>query len=801
MKSTKIFVAAFALCALCSTALANTTSYWSQAGVAQFYKGKFTGTALTDTGLITLGVKMEQTFSTPEPNLWAAAYDNKGDLWAGSGNKAILYRIRSGKGEGEEVAILPGSGISSIAVDRNNNVYAAVFPGGSIYVVRPGARAAVFAQIPASFVWDMKFAPSGDLYCVTGMPAAAYRINPSGIFKNLYVSSTERHFLSMFMDGDKFIYTGTSPNGLVLRVNIEAAEKGYAPPPEVSAPRMTTPRPSSDDAAQEDEFQPEPSMPVSPDGAGFAETAVERAPDPRVSVLIDMVEDEAYRLLPWKDGSFLIAANSEQSPQSPSAQQRRPGRVEPLSFMLPPKVPQSGQQLPLNPARVYLADPSGQSRVILEIPDPFILSMLPAGGDRVLIGSGNDGRFYNLDMKKETATLQELQASQILAIVGEGPKLRFVTGNPGAVFAPTGLMNDLGEFLSSVNDASTPAVYGNLDAVAFTPKGSALEFKTRTGNTPDPTDGTWSEWSAKEGRWPFRISSPPGRYVQYGATLLPTTDGQSPELREVKVFYLTANQPPRISSINVTPAPQSRRPTAPPSRTGAATTPPQMPSASAAASPGAAPASAAAAAAAVQQRAAIAPASTETNLIVGSIAASNDISVRWSASDPDQDSLRYSLQFRSLPDGQWTVLEKEFFESEYRWSTESVPDGRYEVKVIASDIESNTAERALSHEAITDPFIIDHTRPTIIISDLKKEGALHRVSGSATDNFSAISSIEYSVNDLKWRMVFPKDGLLDSMREEFSFSFDAPEGDGPHTLIVRARDFVGNTGSVSKSFK
>jgi hypothetical protein len=633
------------------------------------------------------------------------------------------------------------------------------------------------------------------------MPAAAYRINSSGVFKNLYTSSTERHFLSMFMDGDKFIYTGTSPNGLVLRVNIEAAEKGYSPPPASSVPRMTTPRPSPDGEERTDEFEPEPSMPVSPDSAAeFAGADVEREPDPRVAVLIDMVEDEAYRLLPWKDGSFLIAANSEQSPQSASAQQRRPGRVEPLSFMLPPKAPQTGQQPMVNPARIYLADPSGQSRVVLEIPDPFILSLLPAGGDRVLIGSGNDGRFYNLDMKKETAVLQELQASQILAIVGEGPKLRFVTGNPGAVFAPTGTKNEQGEFLSSVNDASTPAVYGNLDAVAFTPKGSALEFKTRTGNTPDPMDGTWSEWSASAGRWPLKITSPPGRYIQYGAKLMPTTDGQSPELREVKVFYLTANQPPRISSINVTPAPQSRRPTAPPSRTGAAAAAQQqMPPA--AASPSAATAASSAAAVAAQQRAAVSPSSSETNLIVGSIAASNDVFIRWSASDPDQDSLRYNLQFRSLPDGQWTVLEKELFESEYRWSAESVPDGRYEVKVTASDIESNTAERALSHEAITDPFIIDHTRPMIIVADLKKDGSVYRVSGSATDNFSAISSIEYSVNDLKWRMVFPKDGLLDSMHEEFAFAIDVPAGDGPHTLIVRARDFVGNIGSVSKSFK
>ena len=100
MKLKHILPAAAALCFIAALASANTTSYWTQAGVPYFYKGKFSGTALTDSGRIILGTKIDKLFSPTEPYLWSAAYDSKGFLWAGSGHKAILYRI------GNEPAIL-----------------------------------------------------------------------------------------------------------------------------------------------------------------------------------------------------------------------------------------------------------------------------------------------------------------------------------------------------------------------------------------------------------------------------------------------------------------------------------------------------------------------------------------------------------------------------------------------------------------------------------------------------------------------------------------------------------------------
>ena len=73
------------------------------------------------------------------------------------------------------------------------------------------------------------------------------------------------------------------------------------------------------------------------------------------------------------------------------------------------------------------------------------------------------------------------------------------------------------------------------------------------------------------------------------------------------------------------------------------------------------------------------------------------------------------------------------------------------------------------------------------------------VSCGAYDATSVISSIEYSLDNLEWRKIFPEDGLLDSGEEKFVIRIEKPSP-GPHTLLIRARDFVGNTGSESKMF-
>ena len=69
--------------------------------------------------------------------------------------------------------------------------------------------------------------------------------------------------------------------------------------------------------------------------------------------------------------------------------------------------------------------------------------------------------------------------------------------------------------------------------------------------------------------------------------------------------------------------------------------------------------------------------------------------IHWHASDKDGDTLVYRLYYQADGDEAWVpaFLDKPLKKTEYSWNTESIPDGWYRIKVVASDEESNPWEK------------------------------------------------------------------------------------------------------------
>jgi hypothetical protein len=58
------------------------------------------------------------------------------------------------------------------------------------------------------------------------------------------------------------------------------------------------------------------------------------------------------------------------------------------------------------------------------------------------------------------------------------------------------------------------------------------------------------------------------------------------------------------------------------------------------------------------------------------------------------------------------------------------------------------------------------------------------------DDQSAVQRVEYSLDASRWRMVYPKDGIPDSRREEFEVMVDDTEPG--RSVIIRATDAMNN---------
>jgi hypothetical protein len=128
------------------------------------------------------------------------------------------------------------------------------------------------------------------------------------------------------------------------------------------------------------------------------------------------------------------------------------------------------------------------------------------------------------------------------------------------------------------------------------------------------------------------------------------------------------------------------------------------------------------------------------------------------------------------------------------WDTTSVPDGTYFIKIAASDAPSNSPGTALVGELESVSFDIDNTPPKIEVQPSARTGARTSVSFVVTDQQSSVQRVEYSLDASRWRVVYPKDGIADSRREEFEVTLD--QNEAARSVIIRATDAMNNVATA-----
>jgi hypothetical protein len=186
--------------------------------------------------------------------------------------------------------------------------------------------------------------------------------------------------------------------------------------------------------------------------------------------------------------------------------------------------------------------------------------------------------------------------------------------------------------------------------------------------------------------------------------------------------------------------------------------------------------------------------------------------VRWAAHDDNGDDLSYSLYLRGDGEHVWRLLKDDLTDKAYSFDATLIPDGGYQVKVLASDAPSHTPGDALTGEKVGDRFEVDTTPPVVRALAAAEETAqcaqakcpkpVH-VTFEAEDAFSPIAHAEYSLDAGSWKFIAPVGELSDSKHEHYEFSVPASvfEGKaGEHLLTVRVYDRYENVGVAKTVF-
>jgi hypothetical protein len=344
------------------------------------------------------------------------------------------------------------------------------------------------------------------------------------------------------------------------------------------------------------------------------------------------------------------------------------------------------------------------------------------------------------------------------------------TSNPGRVLRLSATRADRGTYTSDVRDAQTVAQWGTIKWQE-TSNGGRVEISTRSGNTRTPDD-TWSEWSPPyTDRDGSPISSPRARYLQWRAVLVASrTD--SPFLTSVVAAYLPRNLRPRVTSITIhPPGTVFQRPFP---------TDPEI-----AGFEGDLP----------ERRAAAALGSTASPPSLGRRTYQKGLlTIVWRAEDDNRDELVYDVFYRREGETAWKALKRGMTEAILVWDTSSVPNGRYVVRVVASDTPSNSPSNALNGAMESTSFEIDNTPPTITVTGVRRDGARVTIAFDVRDANSAVQKADYSLDGDRWQSIYPRDGIADSRFEQFELTLEGEAG--ARGVILRATDALNNVAST-----
>jgi len=325
---------------------------------------------------------------------------------------------------------------------------------------------------------------------------------------------------------------------------------------------------------------------------------------------------------------------------------------------------------------------------------------------------------------------------------------------------------DSGSYESIVRDTDAISTWGKLSWKAENPE--LLQVFTRSGNTSTP-DKTWSEWASVDANG--TPSSPRARFVQWKA-VLKADRAKTPRLTSLTVPYLQQNFRPEVAAVDVLPSgvalvkTQTFNPNGTPTGSNDA-------------------------------------AATRANARTGQTPApripprrvnqKGTQSFQWTASDRNEDYLKYEVYYRGETERTWRLLKKDLEDNFYTINSDTLPDGMYQVRVVANDHPSNPADLALSGEAETRTFSIDNTPPNVTMRQESIDKDRVRIAIEAADPTSTLNQAEVSVDTGEWRPIFPKDGIIDSKSESFSYVSPALAS-GEHVIAFRIYDQNDNVG-------
>jgi hypothetical protein len=658
----------------------------------------------------------------------------------------------------------------SSAVDSQGNVYLGTGHDGKIFKVSSTGTGSLLYDAAELDVTAIAIARDGAVYAGTSPDGKVYRITPDGK-ADVYFDPGDKYIWSLAVMTDGSLAVGTGDSGKLYRVRAAGANPQSSLLVSTNQTHVI-------------------SLAVTPQGDLIAGTdsgglVLRVSPEGRTFALFDTQLREIHALAPAADGSIYALALSDaaataRAPSTPAVAQPQtteggtPTTSVTITAIDESGAPISGQtgqtrsRSDVSTARsaVFRILPDGATDVVWSSPTVTAFAIAPAlQPGSVLIGTADKGRIYSVTNDGRDTLLLQSPEGQISSLLVRNDQIYAASSNQGKLFRFGNELVTEGTFESPVRDAKLTASWGRV----WWRGTGVVEVQTRSGNGERP-DATWSDWStAYRNPDGNQISSPRARFIQWRATVRASGSGGTPSsVEDVSIAYLPRNVAPEVLSITALPIGVG-----------------------------------------LQQMPIVTDPNVESSgldpSVFGPVAQvpprrfyqRGARSFQWQAEDRNSDTLEYSIYYRALNEQTFRLLKDKLRDNFYTIDGATLADGRYVIKVVATDAPDNPPGQKLTGERLSEPVDIDNTPPVVkAMGQPQLKGDSVHVVFSVDDVTGKVKKADASLDGAAWLPVFPDDGIADSGHEVYSIDFSslAP---GEHTISLRTFDTSGNIGTLS----
>jgi hypothetical protein len=737
MKFLRLCLFALVLAWTCAGLLAIQPRQWIISTPDDFLEGDLKGVSVTGEGGLTQAPALEEVFDTKEAFVYAAVMDASGNVFLGTGNQGKIFRVGA-TGEGSEWAKLQEPQINALALDSTGRLYAATSPDGKVYRFAGGPTPETFFDPGDKYIWSLAIDAQNNLYVGTGPRGIIYKVDPQGESEVFY-DSKETHIVALKLTPDGQLLAGTAPGGLIFRFTADGKpfvlyDSGLTEVKALATDRYGNIYAAalSGGATASAESETLTSEP------GAAATGAKKTP------VVATTKDE--------DDSEAIVVQVGGEPKGKKTE-------------------------------VYKIDKTDLAQTIYSSDDGLTYDMLVRQDGSVLLATSNKGRIISIDPRGFVTYLVQTTEEQVTQLIERAGRLYAATSNLGKLLLIGAKAATGATYESEVFDAGVTANWGMIRWRSPSGDATGIKVYTRSGNT-STADQTWSPWDGPyAGEGAAAVTSAPARFLQtkleFPERPAGLTSSQAGAINLVTISYQQRNMPPRISELTVYP-----------------------PAVAFADFPTSSPAGG------------MSPGGPDQSHLLALPRPIRDLdrpavsvpprkqffpgarSLSWTATDPNQDDLVYSVYLRKQGDDSWLLVKEGLTETHCTIDGLSYPAGVYFARVTASDRPSNPADQSLDAELVSKAFVLATAAPTVELGRPQTQGRSVTLEFTCKSLASYIFQAEYCVDGADWQILLPNDGIADSEAELYTLRLENLTP-GEHQLLIRVVDSVGTLGAAA----